>query len=868
MSIELTSILKHATDLPPAEREAYLRSACENNPRLRTQVDAALVLQSAATIVDHKAHPPALPTLELTGFPKTLGRYTLLDVLGEGGMGTVYLAEQESPRRSVALKVLRPGLVTPRLLRRFEHESLMLGRLQHPGIAQVYEAATADAGDGPQPFFAMELVRGLPLTVHASTHDLPVPERLRLFARVCEAVEHAHQKGVIHRDLKPANILVDAAGLPKVLDFGVARTTDADIRGQTLMTEVGQLIGTVPYMSPEQIAGDSGDLDTRSDVYTLGVVLYELLAGRLPHRVTDKTLPEAVRIIGQDEPDALGSIDKSLRGDLQTIVTKAMEKERDRRYQSAAALGEEIERYLRSEPITARPPTRLYQFSKFARRNTGLVIASGLAAVLLCVGTAGIAWQAVAATRGRHQAQIEAENAHAVSVFLRDMLLAINPEQNNDREITVREIIDEAARGIDTSGALTPRVEATIRHTLAGAYRSLGKPTLALPYSLRAVELAREHLGPDHPDTLDAERTLAINHAELAEFDKAEPLLRRCVSVLARDKNNPTYGAAMGELARVLFEQGNATEAEPLMREAIRMGQSESSVDDSTLVSMDHLGTLLTSQGRFQEAESQLRETLALREKKFGPDSPVTAFTLTSLANVLQKQGHNDQAIELLERVLAIRRFKLEPGHPSTLITLSNLAVAYIGKGRTQEAELLLRESVTAQKDKLGGDHPKSLMAMGNLAYLLEDTGRLSEAEALFREVVEARRRTGMNDPESWPQLNNLAMLLHKKGERQEAIALLDEAVALASEGLPVGHYLTAILRNNLGMMQADEARYAQAESSLLASHAALVAFFGEGHPRVKTSRQRLVRLYELWGRPDEAGKHREPDAEHGRQPS
>ncbi|MBK9187653.1 MAG: serine/threonine protein kinase [Phycisphaerales bacterium] len=860
MKKDLTQILRHATDLPPAEREEFLRSVCENDEHLRTAIDEALAMQSAATLVDRPAGPAHTPT-DPSAFPRTLGRYTLLDVLGEGGMGTVYLAEQESPRRSVALKVLRPGLVTPRLLRRFEHESLVLGRLQHPGIAQVYEAATADTGSGPQPYFAMELVRGLPLTVHANSHDLPLPDRLRLFVRVCEAVEHAHQKGVIHRDLKPANIMVDASGQPKVLDFGVARAADADVRSATLMTEVGQLVGTVPYMSPEQIAGDTSDLDTRSDVYTLGVVLYELLSGQLPHRVSDKTLPEAVRIIGQEEPVALGSIDRALRGDLQTIVGKALDKERARRYQSAADLGEDIERYLRDEPITARPPTRLYQFSKFARRNRGLVAASVLALLLLVVATAGISWQAFAATRERNLARTEAANARAVSIFLRDMLQAVNPDQNNPREVTVREMIDRAAATVDASGVDTPRVEVTIRHTLAGSYRSLGMPSTALPHALKAVELARATLGPDHPDTIDAERNLAITHAELAQFDQALPLLQHSVEALAHDPTNPAFAAATGELARVYFEQGDAARAEPLIREAIRLGTAAAGrLDESTLVSMDHLGTLLTSQGRFAEAEAQLRTTLAARETVHGLDSPITAYTLTSLANVLQKQGNNEEAVTLLERVLKIRRERLEPGHPSTLITLSNLAVAYIGLNRITEAETLLRESVNAQREKLGLDHPKTLIAMGNLAYLLEDSGRLDEAETLFREVVAARRRGGLTDPESLPQINNLAMLLHKKGTLEEAIALLEEAANLAQASLPAEHYLTAILRNNLGMMLTDAGRLDDAHRQLTQSHATLATFFGESHARTKASRLRLAALYDKMGRPEEAQRLRSVD--------
>jgi len=328
--------------------------------------------------------------------PARLGRYTIRRVLGEGGMGTVYEAEQESPRRTVALKVIRAGYLSPGLLRRFELESQVLGRLQHPGIAQIYEAGVfCDHADDeasnhraptPIPFFAMEFINGVPLTDFAAGRKLGTRQRLELLTKVCDAVYHAHQKGVIHRDLKPSNILVDESGQPKILDFGVARATDSDIQQTTMQTGAGQLIGTVPYMSPEQVGGDPLELDTRSDVYALGVIAYELLAGRLPYNLQRKMVHEAARIIREDEPTRLSSINRTLRGDVETIVAKALYKEKTHRYQSAEALASDIRRYLKDEPIAARPASTWYQASKFARRNRGLVTGLGAAFVFLFAG--------------------------------------------------------------------------------------------------------------------------------------------------------------------------------------------------------------------------------------------------------------------------------------------------------------------------------------------------------------------------------------------------------------------------------------------------------------------------------------------------
>jgi serine/threonine protein kinase/formylglycine-generating enzyme required for sulfatase activity len=345
------------------------------------RADFDRMLDHGATQTHHtSSRQPTAP------IPDHIGPFKILTKIGEGGMGTVYEAEQASPKRIVALKVIRAGLASSALLRRFALESQVLGRLQHPGIAQVYQAGTADTAAGQLPYFAMEFVRGVDVRQYVNQNNLSSRERLNLLVRLCDAVEHAHQKGVIHRDLKPGNILVDRTGQPKILDFGVARATDSDMQVTTMQTDVGQIIGTLQYMSPEQVAADPGNLDTRSDVYALGVIAYELLTGQVPYDLKNHMLHEAARIIQEEEPTSASSINPIFRGDIETIVAKALEKDKQRRYQSASGLADDIRRYLEDEPILARPPSAMYQLQKFAKRNKGLFTALSAIFVVLLAG--------------------------------------------------------------------------------------------------------------------------------------------------------------------------------------------------------------------------------------------------------------------------------------------------------------------------------------------------------------------------------------------------------------------------------------------------------------------------------------------------
>ena len=367
-------LFEAASRLPEAERRGFLERECRDDAELLAQVydllDRSEVVGDGLGRMLAEPEPAVVPA---RGIPERIGEYRILGIAGRGGMGTVYEAEQETPRRRVALKVVDLGLADAHVLRRFEVETEVLGRLDHPGIAQIFDAGTFDDGRGPQPFFAMEFIRGKPVTTHVQAHELDIRARIQIVIAIAGAVHHAHQRGIIHRDLKPANILVNEAGQPKILDFGVARVTDADFQTVTLQTSAGQLVGTVPYMSPEQALCEPAALDTRTDIYSLGVLAFELLSGRLPLVLHDCSVQEAMRRLQEDEPIRLGTLDRNLRGDVETIISKSLAREKERRYSSAGELAEDLRRYLAHEPILARPTSATYQLKKFARRNKALV---------------------------------------------------------------------------------------------------------------------------------------------------------------------------------------------------------------------------------------------------------------------------------------------------------------------------------------------------------------------------------------------------------------------------------------------------------------------------------------------------------------
>lgn len=731
----------------------------------------------------------------------SIGAYGLLRKLGEGGMGQVWLAEQSSPvRRRVALKLIKGGLYDSLVIQRFDSERQSLAVMNHPAIAKIFDAGSTADG---QPYFVMEYVDGPSITRYCDNKKLKIRERLELFVDVCEAVQHAHQKAIIHRDLKPSNVLVeevDGKPVPRIIDFGIAKAISSQAKGnQTLLTKMGALVGTPGFMSPEQADPSVLDVDTRTDVYSLGVILYVLLTGRLPFDPDEwskRPIDEVLRQLRQEDPpspsaklsgekkaasDSAGkrSSDQKqlvsiLRGDLDWITLKALEKDRARRYGAPSELAADIQRYLRNEPVTARPASTFYRMSKYIRRHrVGVSVAVG-SAIVLAAFAINQAVQIRRITRER-------DRVDRVSQFTTDMFRVSDPGEARGNNITVREVLDKSSKDIDKSLEKDPELRARMMYVMGIVYQNLGLYPKAQPLLEQAAKIQRATLGPDNEETL---RTISADAGVLSlqgHYPEAERLARESATRARRSRGlrNANTLRSMYSLEVILCAQGKFAEAEPLAREVLET--SESLGGPQTPDTINYISGLALTENaleRYPEAEKLFRKALKLNSETLGPDHPSTIHSMNNLAVTLSEAGHSDEAEKIVRQVLDTERRVLGPEHPETLSAASNLAIDISNQGRYAEAAQLQRGILETQRRVFGPDHPEPLRTEDSLANSLSELGQYEEAEKLERDTVERLRRTVPDhDPAFSNALYDLGCIYALQGRREEALAYLRQAV-------------------------------------------------------------------------------------------
>jgi hypothetical protein len=833
------------------------------------------------------------------------------------------------------------------VLSRFEAERQALALMDHPNIAKVLDGGTTESG---RPFFVMEYVKGVPFTQYCDDARLSIAQRLALFVPVCQAVQHAHTKGVIHRDLKPNNILVclyDGQPVPKVIDFGLAKAIQQPLTERTLHTAHGVLLGTPLYMSPEQAEFNNLDVDARTDVYALGVILYELLTGTTPlerRRFQEAAWHELLRLIKEEEPprpsarlsdsDSLPSLaaqrqlepvrlTRLVRGELDWIAMKCLEKDRSRRYETANGLARDVQRYLADEPVEACPPSAGYRLGKFVRRNSGPVLAASIIFLLLVGGIVGTTWglfradrawkaeanRAEGERRANAQAQKRLRQIEKGSEILASVFRDLDPRAEQKEGKPLRAILGDrlaqAAEQIEGEGVGDPLLVAGLQYRLGLSLLRLGLAQRAIPLFDKARATRATGLGADHRDTLSSMSALAESYHDAGMLDRALPLLEETLALrkakLGADHSDTLF--SMNNLAAGYKAAGKVELALPLLEETLVLRKAKLGADHpDTFNSMNNLAVCYRAAGKQDRALPLLEETLALRKAKLGADHPDTLNSMNNLADCYRAAGKLDRALPLLEETLALRRAKLGADHPDTLVSTNNLAAGYRAAGKTELALPLLEEALKLSKAKLGPDHPNTLGGMNNLAWTYRAMGKMNQALQLFQEAATAIEKRRFRDEYAGDIVNNLVGTQERMKQFDEAEAWRRKWLAVVKERAgadslryagelgalganllqqrkwtdaePALREALALLEKKasaslakfnvqslLGSTLLGQKRYAEAESLLVQGYEGIKAREGQISPpdryRVAEASERIVQLYEAWGRPEKAAQWR-----------
>jgi serine/threonine protein kinase/tetratricopeptide (TPR) repeat protein len=857
-------IFHDALEQPEPEREAFVAAACA--------ADAVLLQQVSELLAAHGSPAPLLRDGDAAAFVlddwskglvgERVGPYRVLRVLGEGGMGVVYQAEQEEPvRRQVALKLIQVGMDTREVLARFESERQALALMQHPHVAQVLDMGATAEG---RPYFVMELVDGESITDYCDRQRLTVRERVGLFLPVCRAVLHAHQKGIIHRDLKPSNVMVatiDGQPAPKVIDFGVAKAIERPLTARTLATQLGRVVGTPEYMSPEQAALDP-DVDTRSDVYSLGVLLYELLVGRQPFDFTGDGYSEVQRRIREEEPaepsrrlaamdgesavevarrrrSEPGALLRELRGELDWVVMKAMEKSRTRRYGTVAELQADLESYLADRPVEAGPPGVLYRTRKLVRRHR---VAAGTVAVVVALVLAFAIATAIQSSRVAR----ERDKAEQVVAFLVELFEVADPGEARGSTITAREVLDRGAERIARQLGDQPEVQSALLDTMGRVYTNLGLYPQAIPLLERAVDLREREASGESAELGGSLHQLSNVLRRTGELEAAEAAERRALELrrAALGDRHLDVAESIQHLGVLAQDRGKPADAERWIGEALALerelrGDRDPRVARSRIL----LAGVVRSLGRYDEAEAHLLEALAIQEAVLGPDHIDVAATLDGIGAVNQQAGDFVEAERYLERALELKRQIYGVDHPDVAATLANLGAAAYGRGDAARAEPLYREALAIQRARIP-DSGRLGVTLSNLALLLQETGRYDDAEALYLEDLErGRRRLGQAHPQIAVTLNNLGLLHQDQGDLESAQDYYEQALAMQREVFGNEHPNLGFPLNNLAKVSHERGDLDEAERLYRQGLELRRRTLPAGHPDLASSLTGLGRL-------------------------
>ena len=841
---KLRDVFAKALELPAEQRSQFLDQACGEAADLRAQVESLLsALQTAES--DFLANPTvgvdpplgaAFSGRVSEGPGSQIGRYKLLQQIGEGGFGCVFMAEQASPvRRKVAVKIIKPGMDTRQVIARFEAERQALAMMDHPNIAKVFDAGTTETG---RPYFVMELVKGVPSTEYCDVNKLSTRQRLDLFVQICSAVQHAHQKGIIHRDIKPTNVLVtmhDDKAVPKVIDFGIAKATQSRLTEQTLFTGFRQMMGTPAYISPEQAQMSGLDVDTRSDIYSLGVLLYELLTGSTPfdpNELMKAGYAEIQRFIREVEPprpstrlstlahDRLTALadqrrcdprrlHQMLRGDLDWIVMKCLEKDRARRYDTASSLAIDIQHYLSDETIMARPPSAVYRFRKLVRRNRLAFGAASLVGASLLMAALVSTWQALRVARAARQVEIALSDsekartqAQAASKHLLQMFQSIDPYRDGGN-LKAIDVLDRAAADLDGTFAGTPPTRAALLDALGQAYAGLGRTTRALELLQTARNIDQAALGADHPDTLGIDLDIVQVYRIDRRLAEEVPFLEQTLQLSeARcGPNGKITLCTMKDLGDAYHSAGRPEDSVRMLEDALKRCQANLKDDDPlTLATMNNLALAYEGTGRIDDAAALFERTLTLIKIKYGPTHRETLNTSTNLASAYRIAGRPRDAVQLLEETLPLCQAKFGPEHQDTLNTMDALGDSYRAAGRPADAVTILVKALELTKGKMGADDPLTLDVMNNLGLAYRVEGQLGLAVPMLEEaLIRMKQVLGADHPRALNTANNLCDAYRDATRFSEALLLSDQTLKLSRPKLGVSNAITVRAAGCLG---------------------------------------------------------------------